>query len=293
MLDISTDRNMASSKTPPSTPSASKPNPTTTLLRRAHSPTTAQTIYTDKFQHKTLPLITNTETPPQTSDARARRREARNAKLIAQGRRRRKKPQPLSAADKRRLCIYDIPKSERKYTLYLGLHKLWCAYMREILFGWTQDASAEERKARTLRPARVEPQQAGAKLASADFHGAEVVVVRSRCVDRVGLRGIVVRDTMHTFEIVTKGDEIKSVPKEYTVFRFEVPDDDEDVETNGEDKDVDEKQVREVAAKAQEQEGEHKPERRNLVFELHGEQFKVRAPDRANKKFRLHIPPDL
>lgn len=51
---------------------------------------------------------------------------------------------------------------------------------------------------------------AAAKLVSAEFVGAEVQVVRCRCVSRVGVRGIVVKDTRYTFEIVTRKDELKS-----------------------------------------------------------------------------------
>lgn len=62
-----------------------------------------------------------------------------------------------------------------------------------------------------------------------------------------------------------------AVPKEHTIFRFEIPLAAETTEgTVGEDKSS-----------------------RNLVFELHGSQFENRAPDRANKKFKQHIPPDL
>lgn len=50
----------------------------------------------------------------------------------------------------------------------------------------------------------------GSKLVSADFHGAEIEVVKSRCSGRVGLKGIVVRDTKFTFLIVTKDDKVKS-----------------------------------------------------------------------------------
>ena len=51
---------------------------------------------------------------------------------------------------------------------------------------------------------------AGSVLASADYHGAEVTVVRSRCVGMVGLAGIVVRDTKFTFQIITKKNQLKS-----------------------------------------------------------------------------------
>lgn len=105
---------------------------------------------------------------------------------------------------------------------------------------------------------------AAAKLCSADFHGAELEVVRSRCVSRVGVRGIVVKDSKFAFEIITKSDTRKLIPKEHTIFKFVVP-------TPG-------------------KEGEAQ---RDLVFELHGDQFIYRAADRANRKFKSHFLPDL
>lgn len=113
----------------------------------------------------------------------------------------------------------------------------------------------------------------GPMLASADYHGAMIEVVRSRCVGRVGIRGIVVKDTKFTFEIITPGNELKTVPKEYTIFRFEVPFADED-------KDGDTRM-------------EQGQPRKPFVFEIHGSQFENRAPDRANRKFKQHISPDL
>jgi ribonuclease P protein subunit POP4 len=128
-------------------------------------------------------------------------------------------------------------------------------------------------------------------LVSADFHGAEVEVVRSRCAGRVGVRGIVVRDTKFTFVVVTEGDEVKSeflssfllkvgfgenladgcwfgiaLPKEQTIFRFRVP-----LPGQGkEDMDV----------------TEGAGSKKELTFELHGSQFQNRPVDRANKKFK-------
>lgn len=56
----------------------------------------------------------------------------------------------------------------------------------------------------------VTPASHGAKLVSADYHGAEVEVVRSQCSSRVGVKGIVVRDTKFTFVVVTEKDVVKS-----------------------------------------------------------------------------------
>ena len=105
---------------------------------------------------------------------------------------------------------------------------------------------------------------AAAKLCSADFHGAKLEVVRSRCVSRVGVQGIVVKDSKFAFEIITKGNSRKLMPKEHTVFRFVVP---------------------RPANKGAGQ--------KDLVFELHGDQFIYRAADRANRKFKAHFLPDL
>lgn len=51
----------------------------------------------------------------------------------------------------------------------------------------------------------------GPLLASADYHGAMVDVVRCRCVGRVGIKGIVVKDTKFTMEIITPKNELKSM----------------------------------------------------------------------------------
>lgn len=57
----------------------------------------------------------------------------------------------------------------------------------------------------------VTAQAVGSKIASADFHGAKLTVVRSKCVSLVGLEGIVVRDTKFTFQIITMRSELKSM----------------------------------------------------------------------------------
>ena len=119
-----------------------------------------------------------------------------------------------------------------------------------------------------------------AKLVSADYHGAELEVVRSRCVSRVGVKGIVVRDLRGVFEVVTRGDKMKIVPKEGTVFRFCVP-------VPGSVTEDAEKQVERGG------QGEGEKKAKDLVFELHGDQFMHRAADRANRKFKSHFLPDL
>ncbi|CAC9895830.1 unnamed protein product [Aureobasidium pullulans] len=251
--------------------SSEKEHPALGLLTRAHDPSISSQIFREKVQNR--PLLLRPSSPDPREDARSKRQKARLEK--AKANRKSRKPRPLTAKRKRELGIYDIPKEQQKYDIYVPIWKLWCAYMREIL---------GMEKSRYVNAAGVGP-----LLASADYHGAMVDVVRCRCVGRVGIRGIVVKDTKFTLEIITLKNELKSmscqfpspcdciadillaVPKEYTVFRFEVPFIEED---NDGDSQMTESQ---------------KP----FIFELHGSQFQKRAADRAARKFKQHIDPDL
>lgn len=166
-----------------------------TLLSNAHPPEIASAIFTEKVLHKPLHLRP-TSPDPTSQNARAKRRQQRLRKK--ENFRRQQKPKPLSAKEKRISGVYEIPKDAQKHEIYVPLHRMWLGYMREILcMKEGQEAS-------------VTAQSAGSKLASADFHGSEVVVVRSRCVGMVGLKGIVVRDTKFTFQIINKKNELKS-----------------------------------------------------------------------------------
>ncbi|KAH0338020.1 ribonuclease p complex subunit, partial [Aureobasidium melanogenum] len=232
---------------------AEKEHPAQSLLARAHEPTTSSQIFREKVQNR--PLLLRPSSPDPRENVRSQRQKARLEKQKAS--RKSKKPRPLTAKQKRLLGVYDIPKDQRKYDIYLPIWKLWCAYMREIL---AMD------KSRYVNAAAVGP-----LLASADYHGAMVDVVRCRCVGRVGIKGIVVKDTKFTMEIITQKNELKTVPKEYTVFRFEIPFAEEDSDGDN-----------------------NMAEPRKLfVFELHGSQFENRPADRANRKFKQHIDPDL
>lgn len=167
-----------------------------TLLNQAHPPDIASSIFTEKVLHKPLHLRP-TSPDPTSQDARAKRRLERLRKKEKSQRRR--KPKPLSAKEKRRLGIYEIPDDAKKYEIYEPLHRMWLGYMWEIL-GMKEG-----------EPSHITAQSAGSKLASADYHGAKITVVRSRCVGMVGLEGIVVKDTKFTFQVITKKNELKGI----------------------------------------------------------------------------------
>lgn len=176
-----------------------------TLLLQAHPPDLASSIFTEKVLHKPL-YLRPTSPNPTSHDARAQRRLQRLRKKAKSDSKSPTKPKPLSAKQKRISGIYEIPRDAQKYDIYVGLHRMWVGYMWEIL-GLHSEREGGEKGGRVVN---VTAQGAGKILASADYHGAEVMVVRSRCVGMVGLAGIVVRDTKFTFQIITKGDVLKS-----------------------------------------------------------------------------------
>ncbi|PKS05897.1 hypothetical protein jhhlp_007728 [Lomentospora prolificans] len=235
------------------------------LLARAHSPDSVARIYTEKIQYR--PLLLRPSSPPPTT-ARDARRKARQAEK----QKRKQKPKPLSAAERRRLGLYDVPRDKAKYALFEPLNKLWLGYIREVMGGDVYRGGPE----------------AAQKLTSAEFLGAEVEVSRSACVSRVGVRGIVIKDSRFVFDIVTRRNQIKTIPKEGTVFRVTIP-----VEVQAPAPapvEVGADGSAEETAAAGSNEGKKTEE---FIFEIHGDQFLYRAADRANKKFKSHFSKTL
>ncbi|RDA84337.1 hypothetical protein CP532_4944 [Ophiocordyceps camponoti-leonardi (nom. inval.)] len=217
-------------------------NAVQSLLARAHSPESAERIFSNKINHRTLHLRPSSP-PPSIRNARTARRIAREkSKKKGKG-----KGGPLSCRERRKLGLDDLSRRGHKYEVYEPLHHLWLGYMRETLGGDLY----------TGGPA------AAAKLASAEFHGALVEVVRSGCPSRVGIKGIVVHDRKFVMEIVTEKGRLKMVPKEGTTFRCVVPP--------------------EQATEKQS----------SFAFEVLGDQLMIKSADRANRKFKTHFLPDL
>lgn len=256
----------------------------TILLTKAHDPQDAQKIFTDKIQTRPLFLAPNS---PPPADARQARRKAQQNKLAA--RKKQLKPKPLSASQRRKLGLYDLPKEARKYELFKPLHELWKGYVREILGNEIYTGG----------------EGAAAKLCSADFHGAEVEVVRSGCVSRVGIKGIVVKDGKFAMEIVTRKNAVKLVPKEGTIFRVEVevpvkpeedrgkrtgkPDEMDEVMGGMEEEMAEAKRTTTTTTTGAEEKNHDPPPVNSMVFEIHGDQFRFRSTDRATRKFRAHF----
>ena len=110
-------------------------------------------------------------------------------------------------------------------------------------------------------------------------------------MSRVGLKGIVIKDSRFTFEMVTRKNQRKLVPKEGTVFRIEVPlaTAPTTTETGTGTGAIEEGQQQSEEKQKQQPPPPPEVEQPKMIFEVHGEQFQFRSADRANKKFRSHF----
>ncbi|XP_023253052.1 ribonuclease P protein subunit p29 isoform X3 [Seriola lalandi dorsalis] len=98
------------------------------------------------------------------------------------------------------------------------------------------------------------PQFVQQKLLKADFHGAIITVVRSKCPSYVGTTGILIQEFKHVFKIITEEDRLKVIPKKSSVFAVEI---------NG------------------------------FVSHIYGSRFEQRASERSAKKFKVRGTIDL
>ncbi|XP_057198316.1 ribonuclease P protein subunit p29 [Triplophysa rosa] len=150
-----------------------------------------------------------------------------------------KKAKGLNAKERRRLKIFQLKPEHQKYELFLPLHELWKQYIVDLCNG--------------LKPAS-NPQMIQQKLLKADFHGAVLTVVRSKCPSYVGLTGILVQELKHIFKIITKEDKLKVIPKRNSVFSVEIGD---------------------------------------FVTHIYGSKFELRSSERSAKKFKVKGTIDL
>ena len=52
------------------------------------------------------------------------------------------------------------------------------------------------------------------KISKADFHGCLMTVSRSKCPSVIGTTGIMIKESKHMFNIITKKDELKGEKEE-------------------------------------------------------------------------------
>ncbi|XP_059474745.1 ribonuclease P protein subunit p29 [Neocloeon triangulifer] len=132
-------------------------------------------------------------------------------KKIKQDKTRMKKGK-LSYKEMKSLNLRKLPKTGLKYSDYLPLNKLWTDYIKSYV-------NLDE-----IRNGGGVSEQGTLMLQKADFHGAVIRVVRSKCSSLVGSQGIILMDTKNMFQIICKNNMVKSIPKQSSLFEITIQD---------------------------------------------------------------------
>ena len=159
----------------------------------------AEAVITSKTKDKALLLdsANGAFSVDEVRAARARRlaRAGRDARLVG------------AAARRRRCGVAVVPVDKARWETFLPLHELWRAYVAGLLEGCAGGTAGGER-------------EAARRLGSAELVGAAVTVSACTRPSLCGTRGIVARDSARCVALVTRGDELVTVPKKGA--RFEV-----------------------------------------------------------------------
>ncbi|KAF8193306.1 Rof/RNase P-like protein [Pholiota molesta] len=235
-------------------------------------------MYTTRVKGRQILL----ENPVRESRAK---KELEAKRAVKKKERERKKLGIIGKKEARQKEIWKFDKKQAKFDLFLPLHALWMGYMSE-LFGLppkpAQPPSAEA-------AAKAMPNSSGMhpKLLKADFHGSIMTVSQSKNPCLVGLSGIVVHETENAFKVVTRGNDLKLLPKQNAIFKFSVPlystlPPNHTVNTPFEILSPDADNTAEPSSQAL----GTVLDVPHIEFELYGNQFRFRAAERAGRKFK-------
>lgn len=155
----------------------------------------------------------------------------KNVPLSKQQKKKIKQTQPgrkgkyLTAREKRDLGLYKLDKDGLRFETFKKLHFLWLDYMREIIDFGKIDASTETTNESQTeiyggRMPAVLDENLQLKICRADMHGCLMKVTRALNSCLIGIQGIVVMETRHTFQIIDKKSVLRNVPKSGTCFTF-------------------------------------------------------------------------
>jgi RNase P/RNase MRP subunit p29 len=111
----------------------------------------------------------------------------------------------LSGAKRKRLGTAVVPRDKARWALFHDmLHTPWCAYVAGVLEGTGGNLGEAERRLRRC-----------------ELVGSVASVVACKAPSFCGCEGIVVRDTARTIVLVTRKDDLVTVPKKGAVFAVE------------------------------------------------------------------------
>ncbi|KAK9290405.1 hypothetical protein L1049_008574 [Liquidambar formosana] len=108
----------------------------------------------------------------------------------------------MSMKQHKRIGSFELPQELHKFDIFKPMHEQWKGYMMQLLKNIGKNQLAQ-------------------CLLSADLHGAIVTVAECKIAAFTGVSGIMIRETVETFGIITQDDKFRVVPKKVSVFIFQ------------------------------------------------------------------------
>ncbi|KAF5475909.1 hypothetical protein F2P56_007666 [Juglans regia] len=109
----------------------------------------------------------------------------------------------MSTKELKKCGSYDLPQELHKFDVFRPMHEMWKGYMMQLLKTCGRNQLAQF-------------------ILDADLHGAIILVADCKVTSFKGVCGIMIRETAETFGIITQDDVFRVVPKNNTVFIFQV-----------------------------------------------------------------------
>lgn len=119
--------------------------------------------------------------------------------------------------------VVSLVKNDKsiKYIDVLPLNQIWLKYISGLLINDHKDDTFRIVNL-TLNESLLKKNYEGyhSKLLRADYHGAYLIVYKSRNSNNIGIKGIVILETKHAFLIITIKNEVKTIIKDGTIFKL-------------------------------------------------------------------------
>lgn len=125
---------------------------------------------------------------------------------------RRKRKTYVTRNEKKALNLIKVPKTGWNYEDFEQLRQLWREYMIRFMKLEEDIEVIEEQNWKNFN----------LLLTKADYHGAEMTVVRSKNPSLVGITGTCIMDTKATFKLLCKDNKARTIPKNESVFQINV-----------------------------------------------------------------------
>lgn len=108
------------------------------------------------------------------------------------------------------LSLLTLPREGSKYEEFRDLHKLWKSHVKSQFTSLPSELSLSSQS---------DFQRVISKM---EFQGSKMEVIASKCPTLVNHSGIVLLETRETFKIISKDDQIRTIPKRESVFFLKI-----------------------------------------------------------------------